>query len=108
MRYFNIILIIWLTFGYTCVFSQNQLSENTANNTTMKYQSEGSLKKSETRKFNVSDEDTVIVTPVSKIIVKKKDFYTGNHSRPVIQQEDSIITTPNSKKIIRKSNNSKK
>ncbi len=63
------------------------------------------IKKNNTKQTPViTQEDTVITTPTSKRIVKKKDFYQENLSQKeiVVNQEDSVIVTPTYKRIIRK------
>jgi len=57
------------------------------------------------KEISITNEDTVIVTPTYRRVVKKKDYYSGNINvtREIqINEGDSIISTPEYKKIIRK------
>ncbi|GAB4450739.1 MAG: hypothetical protein OHK0036_09980 [Bacteroidia bacterium] len=103
MKCFNIGLVIGLILFSGYIKSQNREIESNVCRSATKTSSEKNFNKGETRELKISDEDTIIVTPVAKMVIKKKDFYNGNNYQPSIQEKDSIIITPNYKGIIRKS-----
>ncbi|GIV30528.1 MAG: hypothetical protein KatS3mg028_1594 [Bacteroidia bacterium] len=63
------------------------------------------------KKINISEEDTLISTPNSVMVVKKRDYYmkkdiTGR--KILIDKGDSVITTPLYIKVLRKKESSKR
>ncbi|MCX8142819.1 MAG: hypothetical protein N3F62_01030 [Bacteroidia bacterium] len=97
-----LVLLICL-IGQIDVLGQTSNPNSNTSRTSENVYSAKSMNKQKER--SITNEDTVIVTPTYRRVVKKKDYYSGNINvtREIqINEGDSIISTPEYKKIIRK------